>query len=363
MATNAIWAANRLGLDYRAEAAAMGEPVVPIVDVHVHVNGRRAAAIFDEVATLYGVRRSYTQSFRGTAHDVRDVLGDRVRFIAIPEYMAEDKRHAFTDGFLEAMRWWHGEFGARMVKFWVAPRLRDLAGDVFDEIKLDGVWKRKAAELARELGMMIMTHVADPDTWFQSAYADSARYGTKRQQYEPLERMLSDYADIPWLAAHMAGSPEDLDFLDGLMERHDNLHLDTSACKWQVRELSTHSPTRMRAFFERWKGRVLFGTDIVTQEAHLSVEDDVGFAANQASNADEAFELYASRYWAMRTLFEGGYDGESPIADPDLMKVEPGKFDAMSAPRLWGMGFDAGLLKSVYAGACEDVVERWYEEH
>ncbi|MEO1584807.1 MAG: hypothetical protein AAFR96_09575 [Planctomycetota bacterium] len=358
-----VWAANRLGLDYRAEAVAMGDPVVPIVDVHVHVNGRRAAGIFAEVASLFGVRRSYTQTFRGTAHDVRDVLGDRVRFIAIPEYMAEDKRHALTDGFLEAMRWWHGEFGARMVKFWVAPRLQDLAGDAFDEIKLDGVWKRKAADLARELGMMIMTHVADPDTWFGTEYADRERYGTKRQQYEPLERMLSDYSDVPWLAAHMAGSPEDLDFLDGLMERHANLHLDTSACKWQVRELSKHSPARMRAFFERWRGRVLFGTDIVTQEAHLNAGDDVGFAANQASNADEAFELYASRYWAMRMLFEGDYDGESPIADPDLMKVDSEKFDAMSAPRLRGMGFPAELLKSVYAGACEDVVERWYDEH
>ncbi|MEO0629283.1 MAG: hypothetical protein AAFY46_00965, partial [Planctomycetota bacterium] len=122
-------------------------------------------------------------------------------------------------------------------------------------------------------------------------------------------------------------------------------------------------PTRMRAFFERWKGRVLVGTDIVTQEAHLSAEDDVGFAANQATSEDEAFELYASRYWAMRTLFESDYDGESPIADPDLMKVEPGKFDAMSAPRLRGMGFSQELLKSVYAGACEDVVERWYGEH
>lgn len=358
-----MWAANRLGLDYRAEARALGEPVVPIVDVHVHVNGRRAAAIFDEVSSLYGVRRSYTQTARETAHDVRDVLGDRVRFIAVPRYMSDDPRHEFTDGFLEAMRWWHGEFGARMVKFWVAPRLRDLAGDAFEAIKLDGPWKRKAAELARELGMMIMTHVADPDTWFDTVYSDASRYGTKREQYEPLERMLSDYSDVPWMAAHMAGTPEDLDFLDGLMERHANLHLDTSACKWQVRELSKHSPERMRAFFAKWRGRVFFGTDIVTQEAHLAPAEDGGFSAGQASNADEAFELYASRYWAMRTLFEGDYDGESPIADPDLARVEPSRFDDMSGPRLRGMGFDAELLKSLYAGACEDVVERWYDEH
>ncbi|MEM1071376.1 MAG: hypothetical protein AAGB48_10930 [Planctomycetota bacterium] len=363
MSERQAWAANRLGLDYRAEAARLGPPTVPIVDVHVHLNGRGAAAIYDEAATLFGVRRSYTQSQRATAHDVRDVLGERVRFIATPDYMAEDKAHAFTDGFLESMRWWHGEFGARMVKFWVAPRLKDFAGEAFEGIKLDGVWKRKAAELARELGMMLMTHVADPDTWFQTAYADSSFYGTKRDQYAPLERMLSDYSDVPWLAAHMAGSPEDLDFLDGLLERHANLHLDTSATKWQVRELSKHEPERLRAFFERWRGRVLFGTDIVTQEAHLSVTDDVGFSSTQATNAEEAFELYASRFWAMRQLIEGSYNGESPIADPDLMKVQPETHDAMSAPRLRGMGLAGPALEAVYAGACEDLVERWYVCH
>ncbi|MEM8756775.1 MAG: hypothetical protein AAGF47_03225 [Planctomycetota bacterium] len=357
------WAANRLGLDYRAEAMAMGDPVVPIVDVHVHVNGRRAAEIYDEAAALFGVRRSYTQTIKTTAHDVRDVLGDRIRWIATPNYMADDKAHAFTEGFIEDMRWWHGEFGARMVKFWVAPRLRDFSGDLFDQIKLDGVWKRKAAELARELGMMIMTHVADPDTWFQTAYADASRYGTKRQQYEPLERMLTEYSDVPWLAAHMAGSPEDLVFLDELLTKHDNLHIDTSATKWQVRELSKHEPSTLRAFFEKWQGRVLFGTDIVTQEAHLEPTEDGAFAAGQASNADEAFELYASRFWAMRMLIEADFDGESPIADPDLMKVDPERHNAMSAPRLRGMSLGGDALKSVYAGACEDLVERWYDEH
>ena len=358
-----VWSANRLGLDYRAEAELLGDPVVPIVDVHAHINGRRASEIYAEAAAVFGVRRVYTQSLPTEAAAVRDVLGDRARFLAVPDFMAKDKQHAFTDGFLEQMRWWHGEYGARMVKFWVAPRLRDMAGDVYQDIRLDGIWKRRAADLARELGMMIMTHVADPDTWFQTAYADAERYGTKRQQYEPLERMLTDYSDIPWVAAHMAGTPEDLGFLDGLLERHANLHIDTSACKWQVRELSRHEPGTLRAFLTKWRGRVLFGSDIVTRDEHLETTESTAFAANQASNAEEAFELYASRYWALRTLFETDYDGESPIADPDLMKVAPEQFDAMSAPRLRGCGLEGNELATVYAGACEGLVERWYDEH
>ena len=35
--------ANRLGLDYRAEAAKLGRPVVPIIDAHTHIHGETAA--------------------------------------------------------------------------------------------------------------------------------------------------------------------------------------------------------------------------------------------------------------------------------------------------------------------------------
>ena len=40
------WAQNTLGLDYRAEAELLGDPVAPIVDVHTHINGGRAAEIW-----------------------------------------------------------------------------------------------------------------------------------------------------------------------------------------------------------------------------------------------------------------------------------------------------------------------------
>lgn len=78
-----------------------------------------------------------------------------------------------------------------------------------------------------------------------------------------------------------------------------------------------------------------------------------------ADSPESAFELYASRYFALRTMFETAYEGESPIADPDLMTVEPGKYDAMSAPRLRGLSLPRELLRVLYAGAAERLVERW----
>ena len=61
--------------------------------------------------------------------------------------------------------------------------------------------------LAKSLGMTFMIHIADPDTWFASHYRDHHRYGTKAQQYEIFSRLLEEYNDVTWLAAHMGGSP------------------------------------------------------------------------------------------------------------------------------------------------------------
>ena len=349
---------NRLGLDYRAGFA---PPPVPIIDAHAHINGARAAAIYAEARRLYGVERVFSQTQLAQAEAVRDVLGETIHFVAIPEYMSPDPKHAHTEGFLENIARWH-ELGARMVKFWCAPRGRDFGKEFGDPtiMTLDNPWRRRQMDRAAELGMVFMMHVADPDTWFASKYTDSSFYGTKREQYEQLERAADDYPDVPWLLAHMGGSPEDLVFLDGLLTRYPQFVLDTSATKWMVRELSRQPREELLAFLMKFRGRVLFGSDIVTMDAHMS--DDAGprNMGAQASTEDEAFDLYASRYWALRTMLETDYDGESPIADPDLAMVEPEKYDAMSAPRLVGKGLPREVLVDLYRGAAMGSVMGWY---
>jgi hypothetical protein len=353
-------------LDYSAEAARLGTPPVPIIDGHAHVNGERAAAVWAEAADLYGVERVYSQTQLAQAPGVRRVLGDRVRFVAIPEYMAPDKPRAFRAGFLENLERWHGEFGARMVKFWTAPRFRDIAEDIGGDYReiwpFDAPWRMRVAERAAELGMAFMVHVADPDTWFATRYADARRYGGKAQQYESLSRFL-DAFDVPCLIAHMGGWPEDLGFVARLLDRHPRAVIDTSATKWMVRELSRHPREEFVSFFERYSGRIVFGSDIVTHDEHLTPKtgaEAAKFGLDLAGSPAEAFELYASRYWALRTMFETEYDGQSSIADPDLAMVDPARFDAMSTPRLVGRSLSPELLRVLYRGACEASLDAWY---
>ena len=201
--------------------------------------------------------------------------------------------------------------------------------------------------------------VDDPDTWFQTKYADASVYGTKLEQYEPLEAVLRDY-QVPFMVAHMGGWPEDLDFLDGLLARHPLLHLDASATKWIVREVSRHEPAQVRGFLDRWRGRILFGSDIVTLDSHLESEGEASDNEmdRKAGSLAEAFDLYASRYWALRTLWETGYDGESPIADPDLALVDPEHHSELDAPRLRGMDVPEATLVDFYRDAARGLAAK-----
>ncbi|MBL8746630.1 MAG: amidohydrolase family protein [Phycisphaerae bacterium] len=358
-----VRASNLIGLDYRAEAGRMSRFAHGIIDVHTHINGDRAAAIYQEARELFGVRLTYSMTQMMHAESVKRVLGDSVRFIATPNFGETDRSRAFGEGFIEAIDRWY-DLGARMVKFWSAPRGRDIGREAGDWriVTLHNPLRRKQMDHAAAKGMMFMVHVADPDTWFKTKYSDASRYGTKREQYEPLEVLGSEYPRVPWILAHMGGWPENLDFLDGLLTRHPNFYLDTSATKWMVRELSKHPSDRMLEFHTKWSGRILFGSDIVTSEAHVGGAYTGGPPTGESSTPEEAFDLYASRYWALRMQYESRHEGRSPIADPDLMMVEPGKYDEAASPMLRGHGLPGELLRVMYHDAARELLERFYGE-
>ena len=349
---------NRFGVDFREAAGTMGPPPCPIIDFHAHIGGDEAARLYLDAANRYGVERVFSMTRLEEVPTIKRILADRVHFIAVPDWYAEDRRHALGKGFVEQIGRFH-EHGARIIKFFQAPRIRDVEREFGDPglLRLDGPLRIEAASMAEELGMAIMVHVADPDTWFQAKYSDESLYGSKPSQYVPLERML-DRFDVPWIAAHMGGSPEDLEFLDGLLDRHPNLHLDTSACKWQVRELGRHQSPDVIGFFTKWSGRLLFGSDIVSMEAHLEPTTEENVMAAKASGRMQAFDLYASRYWALRTMFEGDGEYESPIADPDLHMIDPEAHGPEDAPTVRCHGFDTGLLRTLYRDSALELMRR-----
>ncbi len=346
---------NRLNLNYALESDSFAPIAGGIIDVHSHIHGETATRIYSQAAQHYGIIRTYSMTHLGEIPQVERILGDRVRFIAIPNFTHKNRSEAFGRGFIEDLNAFHAK-GSRIAKFWNAPRIYEAASEPFasNPFRINSPMRKEAMRAAADLGMMFMAHIGDPDTWFQTKYTDAKKYGTKREQYETLEEVL-DLFPNPWIAAHMGGYPEDLKFLSALLSRHKNLYLDCSATKWIVRELSKHPPIEVRHFFDTWKGRILFGSDIVTSDAHISAERSASEMDAKATNHEEAYDLYASRYWTLRTLLERDYHGESPIADPDLHLINPDEYNLLDAPTLRGATLSPESLVHLYGQAARDL--------
>ncbi|MGE0481658.1 MAG: amidohydrolase family protein [Phycisphaerae bacterium] len=305
--------ANRIGLHYRATVVRRCPG--PIVDAHMHLKHAAHAPLFFEAAGHYGVARVLTMTPIEQAAPLRAAVGpDRLRFIAVPNWRRDDGSEDFRESWLRDLEGFR-RFDARLCKFWMAPPMRERHG-----LTLQSEWLRPVISRAVELGYHFMVHVADPTVWWRpgAKYANTAKIGAKTDQYPALEWFLDHVAPRTVVGAHMGGNIEDPAFLQGLLDRHPNLVLDTSATKWIVREVA-RQPERVREFIVRNAERVLFGSDLVTDDPY-------------------DFDHYASRYWAHWQMWETAYRGESPIEDPD----------ADDPPRLAGVDLPVDVLRRMY---------------
>lgn len=301
--------ANRLRIDYRRVPPRKLN--VPITDVHTHVRGVAQARLFVEVARLYGVSRIVSMTPLIEVDAMRAAFGDLIRFIAVPDWSRDSSSAEFHRSWAADLATFR-EKGARVCKFWMAPRMRERHG-----FTLDHPFIRPVIRHAYELGYHFMVHVADPTVWWNTQYADTSVFGTKRDQYPQLEWLLEEYPDRIVIAAHMGGNVEEPDFLEGLLDRYPNLRLDSSATKWIAREVAAR-PDAVRELIIRRSDRILFGTDVVVAP---------GFD----------FDHYASRYWTHLQMWETAYRGESPIEDPDA-----------PTPRLAGLDLPPDVLQKLY---------------
>ncbi len=272
------------------------------------------AEIMLDVAQEFGVGRIMSICAPDDIPPLRVRFGERVGFsgsISKKLDEPEDTAYRLLDRYLE--------LGIEVIKLWSAPRGRERG------LFVDAPWRIEAVRRARAAGIRVfMVHVADPDVWFQTVYADAAKFGTKADQYVGLERLLQMFPDVSWIAAHMGGDPEHAEHLQALIERYPHLHFDTSATKWQVREVSAHRDA-IRSLILRYPDRFLFGSDLVTRPGLTR-------------------EHYVSRYWCQRTLWESAWEGRSPIADADYAHAE----SEPATPPLLGLNLPATVLDKIY---------------
>ncbi|MFS8544370.1 MAG: amidohydrolase, partial [Limnochordales bacterium] len=283
----------------------------PIVDIHAHAPAGPAAQPLYEAARLYGITHLAAITTLDEALELRDAYPETVMIPRLEfEHLADPDR--FVEHNVALVRR-AAAAGARLIKMWFAPRFVARTGKRMDDPLFDPIFREIETH-----GLGVLTHVADPDLWFQRVYTDVRRYGTKADQYPQLENRLAAHPGINFLAAHMGGDPEHLDHLAVLLDRYPNLYLDTSATRWMVRELGKQ-PAAARDFFRQYKDRILFGTD------QVAIEDPEPFR-------------YTSRYWIHALFWETDAVCPLPIDDPDVD----------GTPMLRGIDLPADILPWIY---------------
>lgn len=308
--------ANRTGINY--QQAPPRRLFGPIIDFHTHIYHGEHLEPFFAAADLYGIKRFFSMTPLADVEKVNAAHGDRIRFIAIPNWRRQEKLGLAPEFRAEWMAdiGTFAALGSRLCKFWMAPPIRERVG-----LTLRHEFLQPVIDHALGLGFEFMVHVADPSVWWGAGrkYEDTAKFGTKAEHYEAFEWFLERVHPRRVVGVHMAGSIENVDFLQQLFDRHDNLLLDTSATKWIVREVARY-PEKVRELMIRNSDRILFGSDLVAADRFVT------------------FDHYASRYWAHQMMWESSYRGESPIEDPDGEKP----------PQLAGTNLPDDVLGKIY---------------
>jgi predicted TIM-barrel fold metal-dependent hydrolase len=142
-----------------------------------------------------------------------------------------------------------------------------------DDERLDPLFDK-----ARELGVPIMFHTADPFAFFEpidrfneryeelAAHPDWGFHGAQYSKHELLEQRNSVFArhpDTQFIGAHIGECAEDLGFVSAMLDRFPNLAVDLSA---RVGELG-RQPYAAREFFLKFADRILFGADLLPDVA------------------------------------------------------------------------------------------------
>lgn len=280
---------NRTGLDFRSPIPRPKAHGI-VIDFHCHLQAARHGRDWFAAADHYGIDSFVSMTPLEEAVGLQRDWPGRVQFIAVPKW--GEWGAGFVGEWLKRIEAFYN-IGSRFAKFWFAP---PAIGD--RHWRLDSEMFRPLLQEARARRMGIMTHIGDPQIWYDTKYTDAAEYGTRDQHYQMWEDVLREYADVPWVGAHLGGNPEDLSRLQRLLDRYANLMLDCSATRWMVREISARRD-EAREFFIRNQDRILFGSD-------------------QVSNNERGFDFLASRFWCHRKLWDTAYIGPCPIVDPDL---------------------------------------------
>lgn len=250
---------------------------VPMVDMHVHLSpggvprllGLMKRYGFDHIVNLSGGHP--LGNLKGQLAEARASGGKITVFSGFPYEQAEAP--GYGPRMAKIIRIGH-DMGAKGLKIFKALGL-GVPGPDGKLLKVDDPELDLAFETAGELNMPIAIHSGDPRAFWQpidlkneryaelTAHPGWALYGRKVPSFDEilsqLERRIARHPKTTFIAVHFGNCAEDVERVAAMMRRYPNMYIDTAA---RIPEMGRHSPEKLRAFFDEFQDRIVYGSDL-----------------------------------------------------------------------------------------------------
>ncbi|RLI47627.1 MAG: hypothetical protein DRO73_11450 [Candidatus Thorarchaeota archaeon] len=266
-----------------------------IFDAHTHVVDIEHLDLMVRIGERYGVSRSLLIVHGNSIDAIKRRYADHflyAKYFSGYLLLSGDVDTAIRE--VETLR----SEGYSVAKLHFAPFWRTRNGtlplNAISDPRLDPFF-----EALREHDIPVLVHIADPDTYYATRYADTEMFGTKDDHISEFEERMDRTQGLRVQVAHFGAQPEShrLANLGQMFARFPTLHVDTGSARWMARELG-RNPEASREFVIQHADRILFGTDCVARTPDVS--------------------YYEGRYVTERLLFESLVrDVPLPFNDPD----------------------------------------------
>ncbi|MGD0089692.1 MAG: amidohydrolase family protein [Planctomycetota bacterium] len=270
------------------------------VDAHVHLGESDGAGRLLEVAKAAGVARLGIVC----VFDRGIVNANPAAWVA----KAEHGKHFYVFGALDHSEYWSGGKVKTPPLAEQVDLLRALGCDGIKmlenkpatrkqlDLPVDGPYFAPYFARVEESGFPVLWHVADPEEFWDPAltpkWAQARGWGydgtfaRKEQLYVEVERVLARHPLLKVIFAHFFFLSADLPRAAALLERFPNVHLDLAPGIEMLYNMSKNVEAA-RAFFIKYAGRIVFGTDLFSGHTLSEGTARVGLVTRWLETADE----------------------------------------------------------------------------
>ncbi len=164
---------------------------------------------------------------------------------------------------------------------------------------------------AGELGMPVLVHAADPPAFWEKGGMYAKDYPPFSWYIAQFEQLLGRCPGTNVICAHLLFlSGGDLGELSAIMDRHQNLSLDTAPGRWFYRVLSNQREESIE-FFTRYRERILFGSDAM----FFSKTDKLfpWMSVEENSRTVQRIHTFLSSHEMLDDPYPWGDDGEASV--------------------------------------------------